>query len=120
MTNPVNVRGHRTSRRIRWLWRTFEQLRCHLALQLAADDCQQTGSSALATAASVLVVHSRQVLPVVAARYFAPAPAPAGAEILCRIRLSAIWAWNRTPYSRALRLIDRMGALRHACRCGRP
>jgi len=63
MTNPVNVRGHRTSRRIRWLWRTFEQLRCHLALQLAADDCQQTGSSALATAASVLVVHSRQVLP---------------------------------------------------------
>jgi hypothetical protein len=35
------------SRRIRWLWGAFEQLRCHLALQLPADDCQQIDTSAL-------------------------------------------------------------------------
>jgi hypothetical protein len=35
------------NRRIRWLWGAFEQLRCHLALQLPADDCQQIDTSAL-------------------------------------------------------------------------
>ena len=35
------------NRRIRWLWGAFEQLRCHLAGQVPADDCQQTDTSAL-------------------------------------------------------------------------
>jgi hypothetical protein len=30
-----------TNRRIRWLWGAFEQLRCHLALQVPADDCRE-------------------------------------------------------------------------------
>jgi len=35
------------NRRIRWLRGAFEQLRCHLAGQVPADDCQQAGTSAL-------------------------------------------------------------------------
>jgi IS5 family transposase len=35
------------SRRIRWLRGAFEQLRCHLAAQVPADDCQQADTSAL-------------------------------------------------------------------------
>jgi hypothetical protein len=35
------------NRRIRWLWGAFEQLRCHLVLQLPADGCQQIDTSAL-------------------------------------------------------------------------
>jgi Transposase DDE domain len=35
------------NRRIRWLWGAFEQLRCHLALQVPADDCQQIDTTAL-------------------------------------------------------------------------
>jgi hypothetical protein len=35
------------NRRIRWLWGAFEQLRGYLARQLPADDCQQTGTTAL-------------------------------------------------------------------------
>jgi DDE family transposase len=35
------------NRRIRWLRGAFEQLRCHLAGQIPADDCQQVDTSAL-------------------------------------------------------------------------
>ena len=35
------------NRRIRWLRGAFEQLRCHLAGQVPADDCQQIDTSAL-------------------------------------------------------------------------
>jgi hypothetical protein len=35
------------NRRIRWLRGAFEQLRCHLAAQVPADDCQQIDTSAL-------------------------------------------------------------------------
>jgi hypothetical protein len=35
------------NRRIRWLRGAFEQLRCHLAVQIPADDCQQIDTSAL-------------------------------------------------------------------------
>ena len=35
------------NRRIRWLRGAFEQLRCHLATQLPADDCQQIDTTAL-------------------------------------------------------------------------
>ena len=35
------------NRRTRWLRGAFEQLRCHLAGQLPADDCQQVDTSAL-------------------------------------------------------------------------
>jgi hypothetical protein len=35
------------SRRIRWLWGAFEQLRAMLAARLPADDCQQAGTTAL-------------------------------------------------------------------------
>ncbi len=35
------------NRRIRWLGGAFELLRCHLAGQLPADDCQQVDTSAL-------------------------------------------------------------------------
>ena len=35
------------NRRIRGLRGAFEQLRCHLARQVPADDCQQAGTSAL-------------------------------------------------------------------------
>jgi hypothetical protein len=35
------------NRRIRWLRGAFEQLRCHLAGQIPADDCQQIDTSAL-------------------------------------------------------------------------
>ena len=35
------------SRRIRWLRGAFEQLRCHLALQVPAGDCQQIDTTAL-------------------------------------------------------------------------
>src|SRR6266571_936254 len=35
------------NRRIRWLRGAFEQLRCHLAGQVPADDCQQVDTSAL-------------------------------------------------------------------------
>jgi hypothetical protein len=35
------------NRRIRWLRGAFEQLRCHLAGQIPADDCQQIDTTAL-------------------------------------------------------------------------
>src|SRR6266498_4500476 len=35
------------NRRIRWLRGAFQQLRCHLAAQVPADDCQQIDTSAL-------------------------------------------------------------------------
>lgn len=35
------------NRRIRWLRGAFEQLRCHLATQIPADDCQQIDTTAL-------------------------------------------------------------------------
>jgi hypothetical protein len=51
-TGPACSRAFRTearphSRRIRWLWGAFEQLRRYLADLLPADDCQQTCTSAL-------------------------------------------------------------------------
>ena len=44
---PHLPRQSEASRRIRWLRGAFEQLRCHLAGQVPADDCQQAGTSAL-------------------------------------------------------------------------
>jgi hypothetical protein len=54
------------SRRIRWLWGAFEQLRAMLAAQVPEDDCQQIDTSALP------VKHTSRVR---AARTGEPAPA---------------------------------------------
>ena len=44
---PLLPHQSQASRRIRWLWGAFEQLRAMLAARLPADDCQQIDTTAL-------------------------------------------------------------------------